>query len=81
MSSFSSIPGDEPTTAQAVTPSDTAVNRFRRVYVGTGGNLSVEMENGGTVTFTAVPNGTTLPIRTVRIRATGTTASNILGLI
>lgn len=80
MSAFSSQAGDEPTTATPVTPSDTVIQRFRRVYVGTTGNLSLDVENGGTVTFVAVQAGTVLPVRTVRVRATGTTASNIVGL-
>jgi hypothetical protein len=67
-------------TAQAVTTSDTAPNVFTRVYVGGAGNLKVTTENGDVVTFSAVPVGTVLPIRTSLIWATGTTATLIVGL-
>jgi hypothetical protein len=36
--------------------------------------------NGDTVTFTALPVGTLLPIRAKLVFSTGTTATNLLGL-
>jgi len=67
----------------AVTPSDSANilgnTRTRGIYVGTGGNMSVQMDNG-TVVFTAVVGGSLLPIRVTRVNSTGTTASNIVAL-
>lgn len=69
----------------AVTPSDTdgsgdLVEISRAIYVGTGGNLIAITMTGAEVTFTSVPDGTLLPIRAKRIKATGTTATNIVSL-
>ena len=67
--------------AAAVTPNDsTTMNATRGLYVGSGGNISVDMMQGGAVTFTAVPTGVILPVRVVKVNSTGTTASSILAL-
>jgi hypothetical protein len=52
----------------------------RGVYIGTTGNLKVDMVSGGTVTFVSVPAGSLLPVQVERIYATGTTATNIIAL-
>tara|TARA_R110001592_G_scaffold134713_1_gene350562 strand:+ start:110 stop:1105 length:996 start_codon:yes stop_codon:yes gene_type:complete len=69
-------------TALAVTPSDGSDltgEPFFAVYVGTGGNLKVDMADGGSaVTLSNVASGQLLPIMVERIYATGTTASNII---
>ena len=69
-------------TALAVTPSDgsdLSGEPFFAVYVGTGGNLKVDMADGGSaVTLSNVASGQLLPIMVERIYATGTTASNII---
>lgn len=67
--------------AATVTPSDTADNTFSYLYVGGTGNVSVVTETGQTVTFTSFPAGAYLWLRVVKVRATGTTATNIVGLI
>lgn len=67
-----------PNRAVAVTPSDTTEVFASAIYVGSGGNVSVVTEGGDTVTFSNVPAGTTLVIRVTRIRATSTTATNIV---
>ena len=72
--------GTSADTASAVTTSDTAPNVFSRIYIGGAGNVKVTTENGDAVTFTAVPVGTVLPIRVQLVWATGTTATNIVGL-
>ncbi len=75
---------DAPATkAFDITPSDTAdlAEIPRYVYVGSAGDLKVDMMDGGTVTFTAVPAGTLLPIRVTRVYLTGTTATGIVGLV
>jgi hypothetical protein len=64
--------------AVAIVPDDAIFFRVLGLYVGGAGNVIVETEGGTTVTFTAVPVGTVLPIRIKRLRA-GTTATNILG--
>jgi hypothetical protein len=53
----------------------------RAFYVGTGGNVKVTTTNGDEVTFSNVATGTILPVSVKRIWSTGTTASNIVGLI
>lgn len=53
----------------------------KAIYVGTGGNIVLRtIEGAADVTFANVPTGTVLPIRARAIRATGTTASQIVGL-
>lgn len=66
----------------SITPNDsTNYVTTRAVYVGTSGNLTVDMveDYGGTfqVTFTNVAAGI-FPIQVTRVYATGTTASNIV---
>lgn len=66
--------------ADAVVPSDSAdlPNASKRLWVGTGGAVSLITVGGDTVTYTAVPSGTYLQVRAARVRSTGTTASNIV---
>jgi hypothetical protein len=68
--------------ALAVTPSDSADLTFapaRRLYVGTGGNVSVVYESGSTaVTYVNVPSGFVFGGFITRVNATGTTATNII---
>lgn len=80
----------------AVTPSDTkdvtnstgdaAPNYAKALYVGVTGDVAIvaagdngNSGNGTSVTFKAVPVGW-FPIQVRRIMATGTTATNIVGL-
>lgn len=70
----------------AITPSNATVfsQPTRAIYVGSAGNLAVTMlgyENSNTaLTFFGVQAGTVLPIRTIQVRQTGTTANSIIGL-
>lgn len=68
--------------AEAVTPSDSVDLTYvsRGLWVGVGGNLSVVMASGATVTFAGIASGTLLPIRVSRVRSTSTTATTILSL-
>ena len=52
----------------------------RAVYIGGAGNVKVDMADGSTVTFEAVPVGTFMPIQVRKVYATGTTATNIHAL-
>ena len=53
----------------------------KAIYIGTGGNLVVRPVDGNAdVTFVNLPNGATLDIRIVAVRATGTTAGDLVGL-
>lgn len=67
---------------EAVTPSDSVdlVNVSRAIYVGGDGNISVITNGGTTLTLAGALAGTTIPIRVSRIRATGTTAVNLVAL-
>jgi hypothetical protein len=57
----------------AITPDDTLLlaETTRALFVGSGAVL----------TFEAVADGAILPLRIVRVLATGTTAANIIGLV
>lgn len=66
----------------AVTPSNSTdlTNVTRALYVGGAGDVVAVRPDGTAVTFVAVPAGTFLPIRCVRVNATNTTATNIVAL-
>lgn len=64
--------------AVAITKSDTESNAFGSIYVGGAGNVTVVTEEGNTITFTAPPVGTILPIRTQKVMA-ATTATLLIG--
>lgn len=67
-------------TARAITPSDTAPQSYRAIYVGGVGNVSVVTAGGETVTFTAPPVGSIIPVETSFVRATLTTATLLVGM-
>lgn len=67
----------------AITPHDTnpIARVYRAVWVGTGGDIVLRLRSdAGDITLANVPGGTLLPIRPTHIRATGTTASGLVGL-
>lgn len=66
--------------ARAITPNNDTAVYATALYVGTGGDVRVLMEDQSDVTFKNVANGSVLPIRVAKVFATGTTASDILGL-
>lgn len=66
-----------PSNAAAVTPSDTADNFGVALYVGGAGNVVLKTEGGQTVTWTAVPAGTTIVQRFTNVMA-ATTATNLV---
>jgi len=73
MSQFTSPYGEY---AAACVPSDiTVLAQFPRVYVGGAGNVAVQDTAGNTVTFTAPPVGSMLPVRVSKVMATNTTAT------
>ncbi|NSZ73330.1 hypothetical protein G6L74_06180 [Agrobacterium tumefaciens] len=73
---------DSATDAFSIAPSDSVdlVDIPRAIWVGTGGNIALAMTSGN-VTLLNVPDGTLLPVRPSRVRVTGTTASNMVGLL
>lgn len=68
--------------AVSVTPSDTlpipTIPFARRLYIGGAGNVTVVTQFGDTVTFVAFPAGQYLYTACKQVRATGTTATNIV---
>lgn len=66
--------------AKAITPSDSAEVCYSAIYVGGTGNVAVTTPAGDTLTFVAVQVGTVLPICAVKVLATGTSATNLVGL-
>lgn len=68
--------------AYALTPSDNqdiGMGICRSLYVGVTGDITLDTEESNAVLFKAVPVGI-LPVRVKRVRATGTTATNIVAL-
>lgn len=68
--------------AFAITPHNTNELAFvaRGIYVGGAGDIAVTTANGHEVTLVAVPAGSVLPIVVRIVKATGTTATNLVGL-
>jgi hypothetical protein len=67
--------------ALAITPSDATVLEVTRgLYIGTTGDVVVDMaEQGTSITFANVASGQILPIQVTKVRA-ATGASNIIAL-
>jgi hypothetical protein len=68
--------------AAAVAPHDSnpLAEPARALFVGTGGDIVACGVSGGDAVFKNVPDGTVLPFRAQFVRATGTTATDILAL-
>ena len=81
--SFAVLPGSPAPDAFSVTPSDgTAFTTAARwLYVGGNGDVTLVTLAGNTVLFKNVQIGQVLPIACQQVKATGTTATLILGLI
>lgn len=70
-----------PLDAAAVTASDaTVLSGVVGLFVGGAGNVAVVTSRGTTTTFTGVAAGSTLWIGVTKVKATGTTATNIVAL-
>ena len=70
-----------PTHAAAVTPSDSVTFEDSAIYVGTGGTVVVlpaGSPDSAAVTFVNVPDASVLPVMCRAVRATGTTALNLV---
>ena len=65
-----------------ITPNDGADLAFhtKGIYVGTGGTITVRNRAGNDILFTGIPDGSILPVRTIRVMATGTTATGLVAL-
>lgn len=67
--------------AFAITAHDTNANVATALYIGVTGDVAVVTDDRDTsVVFKAVPVGI-LPVQVIKVLSTGTTATNILGLI
>ncbi|MEM6475490.1 MAG: hypothetical protein AAF687_04925 [Pseudomonadota bacterium] len=69
--------------AFAVTPDDSAdlPVAVKALFIGTGGDLVLRaVDSDADVTLANLPDGSILPVRVRAIRATGSTATNIVGL-
>jgi hypothetical protein len=66
----------------AITPSNSTNFDYyvRGIYVGGAGDVVAVNALGTAVTFTAVPAGTILPIKAIRVNSTSTTATAMVGL-
>jgi hypothetical protein len=66
--------------AAAVAPNDSAdlPTSSKRLWVGGAGNVALVTVGGDTVVYNSVPAGCYLQVRAARVKATGTTASNIV---
>lgn len=68
----------------AITPSDSvnfAIGAVRGIYVGGAGNIVAVSPLGSAITFVGVLPGTVLQINAVRINASLTTATQLVGLL
>lgn len=52
----------------------------RAFWIGGDGDLAVTMDDGSSLTFSAIPAGTILPIQAAVVKKTGTTATDVLAL-
>lgn len=71
------------TRAVAIVPSDVSAlaDIPKALFVGTGGNLTVRGSGGGAdVVFKNLADASILPLRAQFVRATGTTATDIVAL-
>lgn len=69
--------------AAAVSPSDSndLATVSSALFVGSGGAITINMFGGeSSVTFAAVPSGTTIQVRATRVLSGGTSASSIVAL-
>lgn len=67
----------------AITPHDSneLARDVKAIYVGVTGNITLRTRQGGAdVLFSNVLAGSILPVRAAYVRATGTTASGLVGL-
>ncbi len=69
--------------AFAITPNDATdiLEVTRALYVGGSGDITLVTKGGTQVTFVGISAGAFLPIRASRVLATGTSSTNIVGLI
>ncbi len=69
--------------AFAISPDDTTdiLEVTRAIYVGGSGDITLVTRGGTQITFANVPAGMLMPIRASRVLTTGTSATDIVGLV
>lgn len=67
----------------AITPDDSIdlTEATRALYVGVAGDLAVTLVSGAQLVLANVPSGTLLPVRVRAVKAAGTTADSLVGLL
>lgn len=74
---FPMFPGD----AVTIVPSDTVrLTTNAVIYVGVGGNVTVTTAQGTKLLFTGALAGGVIPVQVIQVWATGTTATNMVGI-
>jgi len=67
--------------ASVIVPSDSVnLPSPSVIYVGVGGNVSVQTVQGDIVTFIGVPAGGVIPVQVARVNSTDTSASSMLAI-
>jgi len=66
----------------AITPNDAAdlAAETRGLWIGASGDLALVLASGDEVSLVGAVGGSVLPLRVRRIKATGTTATQLVGL-
>lgn len=79
---FNSSPTAPAIAAEVIVPSDIEQLEYatRGLYVGTGGDLTVQMLDGDPVVLRNLQGGVLYPLRVSQVMATGTTAADLVGL-
>lgn len=69
--------------AFTIVPSDSVnfTTPARAIYSGAGGDITLVTPGGTTILFSAVPAGMILPVKATRVNATGTIATNLVGIV
>ena len=74
------------TTGEIVTPSDSTditgsnANTPATLFVGVGGNIDVVTLGGSTLLLKNIADGSFLPIQVTRVKATNTTATDMVAI-
>lgn len=66
---------------EAITPSDSTGLYYRGIYIGVGGDVALMNKRGTAVTFKNMAAGIYYPLSPIKVMATNTTATDIVGLI
>ena len=82
-SDYPVTPTSPPVDGFSITPSDGSSLSVttRGIYVGVAGDLKVVTAGGTTLTFVGLAAGVIHPLRVTKVFATGTSATDIIGLV